>query len=116
MSTEVHGFDERRQHIRLAATGPVEVMEVDEHDRALRALEDVNVVNVSAGGLAFKTATTVEPGARLAVHATPLEGAGEPGAVIVEVIEAGAGAGGGHMVRCRLVEGKMPAALLEQWP
>ena len=116
MSTEVHGFDERRKHIRLAGTGPVQAMEVDQYARALRELEAVKIVNVSAGGLAFEPATPVEPGARLEVHPSQLEGQGDPQAVTVEVIESAEASEGRRMVRCKLIEGKMPAALLEQWP
>lgn len=110
------GAQDRRHDLRLAGAGSVDAVVVDRHGQPVRVLEEARVVNVSAGGLALRTHAPVSPGSRVVVT---VDGARPTHAgdrrIRLEALDPCVETGDHYLVRCRLVEGRMPARLIYRW-
>ena len=107
-ATEV-STKERRAAVRLAATGRVNAVVLDESNQVQQVLEDVRAINVSAGGLALKTRSTAPQGARVRVTVD------NSPSFVVEALEQLPLRDGSSKIRCRLLEGRVPARLMHGW-
>ena len=115
-SVQAEGFEERRNDVRLAGRGPVEVVRVDDAEQPVEVLRDAAVLNVSAGGVALVSKTPVGVGSRLRLHATPSAVAQLPSPKVqFEALECSDYGGAMHKIRCRLTEGRVPAGLIYGW-
>jgi hypothetical protein len=108
--------EDRRQDVRLAGAGAVDAVVVDRFDQPIRVLEGAQVENVSAGGMALRTYAPLTPGSHVVVtvgDARP----GRPGdrRVKLEALGRQTLSNAGYVVRCRLIQGRMPARLIHRW-
>ena len=108
--------EDQRKTPRLAADGPVRATVVDDHDQPLIVLRNVEVVNVSAGGLAFTTPTAVTPSSVVnAFIGDETDQQFYPQRIRLEVLDCAPHDHRRYRVRCRLIEGSMPARLIADW-
>lgn len=106
----------QRRNPRLAAEGQVRATVVDDHDQPIIVLRDVEVVNVSAGGMAFITHTAVTPSAVVnAFVGDDTDRQFYPQRIRLEVLDCAPHDHRRYRVRCRLLEGSMPARLIADW-
>ncbi len=101
---------ERRREVRLSRGASVSAVLLNRFDEETTTLRDVQVVNVSAEGLALATGTRVRPGSTLAVTMPRHDG----GVCRCKVRVLACTAAGNRTctLHCVLVEGVMPAALI----
>ncbi len=107
-------FDDRRDAVRLAGGSAVDATVLDEHGQPVRILEDARVLDLGAGGIALTTTTPTEAGRRVQVTVDSASGDGKM-QLEFESLECLDYAGGRHKLRCRLIEGQMPARLIHGW-
>ena len=105
--------EDRRMDCRLIGGGPVEVVTVDEFNGASAALDDAQVLDVSAGGLALATHTQVPAGTRVRVAARRArQWLNQPGDCITRVVHTKREADGMIRLGLQLIQGRIPAALI----
>lgn len=109
--TQDTGLTERRADKRLASDVEIGAVVVDRFSRPIESVRGARMVNVSAGGLAFTAESLVPAGATLEVLARG--GASQP--FRVKAVSCGLVDEATHVVRCRLVEGRVPAGLIYGW-
>ncbi len=115
-SKQVKPNDDQRRAPRFAAEGPVRATVMDDHDQPLIVLRDIEVVNVSAGGLAFTTPTAVTPSAVVSAFiGDDADSHQSPQRIRLEVLDCAPLGHRRFRVRCRLIEGSMPARLIADW-
>lgn len=109
-------MDERRTEIRLAGGGPMQAVVLDDHRQPVKLIQEAQVINVSAGGLAMMTSTPVSRGALIQAAAdSTTDGRGGKTSMILQVLECLPVAIGRQKLRAKLVEGRMPARLIYHW-
>lgn len=107
---------DRRREPRMAAEGRLHATVVDAQRRPVVVLHDVWVVNVSAGGVALSSSVDVRPstvisaivGDRFAPDVSSRR-------LLLEVLDCTLQPDGRYRVRCRVLEGRVPARLLYNW-
>ncbi len=100
----------RRKHDRLDAGQPIAGMAVDPVNHTLRPLQDASLINMSDGGMAISTSTTVEPGATL--HVRPAGDTRDTSlinAVVLEQIPQDSG----YKLRCRSLGSPTPTQVFK---
>ena len=116
MTTNSNHESDRRESPRLAAEGKLHAAVLDDNNQPLIVLRDVEVLNVSAGGLALLTSTCVVPAVVVSAVVGDRALADEQHRrVTLEVLECVPQPDQRYCVRCRLLEGRMPAELLYDW-
>ena len=108
--------DDRRADVRLASEAAVEAVVIDERGQPRIVLEEPVVLNVSANGLAIATRSRVDVGERLRLRCDALTACAASEVVFeAEALEAVSWREGRQKVRCRLVDGEVPAQLIHGW-
>jgi hypothetical protein len=115
MATANARSDDRRVGLRLAGGGEIDVVVEDPQHRPIEVLRDVRVVNVSAGGAALITSSSVKPGSVLAVRIISAHGEGEDRVFKLRTLDCAMLDQKQQLIRCKLVAGKIPAALIYNW-
>ena len=127
MTTQPESED-RRQDVRLASRKAVEAVLVDRYDQPIEVLPGAQVLNVSARGLAILSDQPTDVGSQLKVivnppdapdtpdvpHASPLA-SHDAAPIRVEALDCRPYRDHHYKIRCRLVSGMMPAALIYGW-
>lgn len=108
-------IEDRRADIRLAGGGQVDAVVVDRFDQPLAVLDAPRVLNVSAGGLALASRTAVRPGAVIRITVNGAMSADHANRVRLQAIECAAQSDRSQRIRCRLIQGAMPASLIYNW-
>lgn len=109
-------YRERRRDLRLASTAAVEAVVLDRFNHPVEVLRQTELLNVSASGLALVTLTPTDPGVRMAIQVNERdEGHPQGRRIYLETLECSAWLDGRHKVRCRLLEGRMPARFIYKW-
>jgi len=108
--------DERREHPRVASGQPAHAAALCDQGFAAKVLHDLEVENVSAGGMAVISSTPVEPGHKVMLDA-PAHGlaAEASGRVTLEALDCTAWRDGKYIIRLRVREGSVPAQLMFNW-
>lgn len=105
--------EERRMDYRLLGGGPVEAVAVDRHDHASAALDDAQVLDVSAGGLSIATHTDVPAGTYIRIAARRAKHwLDQTGQCLTRVVHTRHERDGVIRLGLQLVEGRIPAALI----
>ena len=104
---------ERRKYERKPGRGAVVATALDDLAHEGRPLRDLDVLNVSPGGVALLTSDSVAPGTRIrlstvtdAQFKSPVTGC------TVEVLDRSDWQDTRNLLRCRLVQGHLAAALI----
>jgi len=106
----------RRQDVRLAAAGSIQVAVLDQHHQPVQVLHDAQALNVSANGLALTTATPANPGSRLTIHLADPNNQDLPTKPFeLQALHCSQYHGDRHKIRCRLTKGHIPAKLIYNW-
>lgn len=104
---------ERRKHERKPGRGAVVATAMDDMAHDGRPLQDLEVLNVSPGGIALLTSDTVAPGTR--IHLSTVTDArfkSPVTACTVEVLDRTDWQDNRNLLRCRLVAGHLAAAMI----
>ncbi len=108
--------EDRRRDMRLAGAGVgrLDAVVVNKFSQPIEILREPEVVDVSAGGLALavSNATKVGHAVRLGVMDAKH---GVTDSITVETVDCRPWLDGKHLLRCKLVQGKMPASLIYGW-
>jgi len=108
------GSNERREHLRLTGCGPIpSAMVVDERRNPIVPLRNPEVTNVSAGGLALTSESSVPTGSHVLVE-VDAQGKVAGEACEVEALSCTPWVDSRFVIRFRLIAGRIPAALLNQ--
>ncbi len=106
----------RRADVRLASNMKINAAVMDQYDQPVRVLSDAQIVNVSAGGLMMNCDTPSAPGERMVVNMNNGNtSAARSGGFGVETLDCSPSSERKHWIRCRLVEGHIPASLIYNW-
>jgi hypothetical protein len=108
---------ERRRDLRLASAAKVNAVVIDGYKNPIDVLRQSELVNVSAGGLALATITPAQPGARVSIQVddpNPVDPDRER-TIFLETLDCATWLDGRKVIRCRLVEGRMPAKFIYNW-
>ncbi|MCC7408066.1 MAG: hypothetical protein IT442_08340 [Phycisphaeraceae bacterium] len=111
---------DRRQDKRLAGRaglGFVQAVVIDAAQEPIAVLRQVELVNVSAGGLSFTTITPVPPGSRVMVSLADASTKLADARVTLEALsqDPAVGQPDSRVTHCRLIQGRMPARLIHGW-
>ncbi len=113
-SNECH--TNRRRYIRLAGEGALHAAVVDDNGQPLIVLREVEIINVSAGGLCVLTPTSVAPASHVsAIVGQERNAEAEHRKIRLECLECTQQHDKRYRVRFRLLEGAMPAQVIYQW-
>jgi len=115
-STDTPVQAERREHPRIASGQPAQAAALSENGYAAKILHELEVENVSAGGMALISTTAVEPGHEVILEAGDHKLAADSSSrVILEVLDCTAWRDGKYILRLRVREGEVPAQLMFNW-
>ena len=117
--TNTNTDTDRRRSVRLAGTTrPVEAVVVDLHDQPVELLARVQLLNVSAGGLAMLSDQPIRAGSHIKIMINGESSArDEESFVNVEAIDCHdwPSQPGRYKTRCRRLTGAIPAELIYGW-
>jgi hypothetical protein len=107
---------ERRADVRLASGKKVEAAVVDQYEQPIALLRNAEVVNVSAGGMLLVSDTPAEPGTRMIINTQSTSNtAPSKQRLSLESLECAPPNDQQHRIRCKLVQGHIPAKLIYNW-
>jgi len=107
---------DRREHPRVASGQPARAAVMDGHGLAAKILHELEVENVSAGGMALISATQVQAGHEVMLEAGSHGIAAEDSdRVRMTVLDCTAWRDGKFIIRLQVSEGDVPAQLMFNW-
>ncbi len=109
-------FQDRRADVRLASDRKIDAVVVDQHEQPIAVLRGAQVVNVSAGGVMMESDRPADQGARIVVNLDSVGALGQRGRRFqLEALECVPARGQKHQIRCKLIDGAIPARLIYNW-
>ena len=106
---------ERRADVRLASGKKVDAAVVDQHEQPIALLRNAEVVNVSAGGMMIVSDTPAAPGSRMVINTQSNASLNRKQRLSLESLECAPQNDQQHRIRCKLVQGHIPAKLIYNW-
>lgn len=104
---------DRRNDIRLEGGGRIQAAIIDAEP--WRVLDDPVIENISVGGMAILTSTRVEAGSRVVVWNAGGSPRDVASSVVLEVLDSADWQDGRRILRCRVVDGMVPASVIFCW-
>ena len=107
---------DRRADVRLASYKKIDAVRVDRHEQPVSVLRQAEVVNVSAGGVMLIGDQPVHQGARIVVNLNEAGSFRRGGRWFsLESLDCEPRGDQKYQIRCKVVQGAVPAELIYRW-